>query len=101
MVDYVVAKVSEIAQGERKIVEIGGQSVAVFNLAEKFYAIENTCPHQAGSLGDGELAGDAVACPRHFWTFNVKTGENTKFPGIKVKSFPVKVEGGEVKIVVE
>ena len=101
MADYVVAKVSEIAQGERKIVKVGGQSIAIFNLAEKFYAIENTCPHQGGSLGEGELAGDTVACPLHAWTFNVKTGINTKFDSIKIRSFPVKVEGEDIKIAVD
>lgn len=102
MADCVVARVSEIAQGERKIVEINGQSIAVFNLAEKFYAIENTCPHQGGSLGEGELiGGDVVTCPLHAWTFNVKTGINTKFDSIKIRSFPVKVEGEDIKIAID
>jgi len=102
MADVFVAKVSEIPQGGKKIVEINGIPIAVFNLANKFYAIENICPHQAGSLGDGELIdGNVIVCPRHAWTFNVKTGINTKFDSIKVNSFPTIVENGDVKIVIE
>lgn len=65
MADCVVAKVSELAQGERKIIDVNGTPVAVFNLANKFYAIENTCLHQGGPVGEGELAGDVVTCPWH------------------------------------
>lgn len=101
MAEYVVAKVSELQQGERKIVDVNGMPVAIFNLANKFYAIEDTCPHHGGSLGEGELEGDVVACPLHAWTFNVKSGINTKFDSIKVKSFPVKVEGEDIKISVD
>lgn len=34
-----------------KLVEAGGQSIAVFNLGGSYYAIENTCPHRGGPLG--------------------------------------------------
>ena len=102
MQEVTVAKVGEIKQGERKIVNVNGEIIAVFNIADKYYAIENVCPHQGGPVGEGELRdGDTVACPLHEWTFNIKTGASPEFPGIRVKTFPVKIEGGEVKVVID
>ncbi len=102
MQEVTIAKVGELKQGERKIVNIDGTPIALFNLGDKYYAIENVCPHQGGPVGEGELRdGDTVACPLHEWTFNVKTGASPEFPGICVKTFQVKVDGNEIKVVVD
>ena len=39
--------------GERKLVEIGGRSIGVFNVDGEYYALRNRCPHQGGPLCDG------------------------------------------------
>ncbi len=103
MAKQIVVKASEISQHERKTVDADGISVAVFRIGSKYYALENTCPHQGGPLGDGDFVdGATVACPWHGWTFDVRTGLNTKFPDtIKIKTFPVKVEGEDIKITIE
>ncbi|MBI2040767.1 MAG: Rieske (2Fe-2S) protein [DPANN group archaeon] len=97
MVNIIAAKAGEIAQGGRKIVEVSGREIVLFNLGNKYYAIENICPHQAGPVGEGEISeGDVVACPLHEWRFNIKTGQSPDFSGIAVKTFPVRVENGNV-----
>ncbi len=102
MPEHTVAKIGEIKQGERKIVNIDGTLIALFNLGDKYYAIENVCPHQAGPVGEGEISnGDIITCPLHEWMFNIKTGVSSDFPGISVKTFPVKVDGNEIKVVVD
>ncbi len=49
----VVARADEIAPGERKIVDIGGRSVGVFNIGGEYFALRNRCPHQGGPLCAG------------------------------------------------
>ena len=57
------------------MVQAEGRSIALFNVAGSFCAIDNTCSHEGGPLGEGELAGEIVTCPWHNAEFNVKTGE--------------------------
>lgn len=92
-----VAKVSDIESGQGKVVKVNGHDVALFKIGSEFYAIENTCPHRQGPLGEGYLAGEIVTCPWHGWQFDVKTGQSQMGPG-KVKTYSVKVEGEDVKV---
>jgi nitrite reductase (NADH) small subunit len=97
-----VAQTNEIRPGTGKVVEAGGRDVALFNVDGSFYAIDNTCPHVEGPLGEGQLQGDCVACPWHGATFNVKTGQVTSPPAkVGVKTFPVHVDSGNVYVEVD
>ncbi len=93
-----VAGAGEIKPGEGKTVSVNGNDVALFNVDGNFYAIDNTCPHRGGPLGEGFLEGDAVTCPWHGWRFNVTNGANIVMPNISVKAYKVKVENNEVLI---
>lgn len=85
-----------------KLVEAGGQSIAIFNVGSSYYAIENTCPHRGGPLAEGMMAGDEVICPWHGSRFNVKTGALLTPPAQQgVKSFPVRVTGNDVEVEIE
>ena len=61
-------------------------------------AIEDTCKHKGGSLGEGELNGDTITCPLHGWQYNITNGECLMNPQVKIKNFPVKVENGEISL---
>lgn len=101
MGDYVrVAGTADIPPGTGMTAEVGGQAIAVFNVDGTFYAIDNTCVHRGGPLGEGELEGDLVTCPWHAWQYNVKTGVSTTNPSASVKSYQVKVEGPDIKVLV-
>ena len=97
-----VASVNKLPTGEGKVVDTEGQPIALFNVDGIFSAIDNTCTHVGGPLGEGALVGDSVSCPWHGAGFNVKTGECQGGPAASdVKSFPVKVEGNDVLIELE
>lgn len=96
-----VAKTSELTPGTGKVVMANGNMIALFNIDGSFYAIDNTCLHRGGPLGEGLLEGDTVTCPWHGWRFNIKTGAHTFNPQIKVKSYPVQVEGDDIAINLE
>ena len=112
MPKYVVATSDEIPPGERKIVEIGGRSIGVFNIDGEFFAIRNSCPHQGGPLCKGIVTGflesptpgtyhytrkgEILRCPWHSWEFDIKTGQSWWSPAQRrVRKYEVQVESGE------
>ena len=109
MAKYVVGTVGEIPPGERKIVQIGGRSVGVFNLGGEFFALLNRCPHQAGPLCQGYQIGlvlsdrpgeyrclrpgEILRCPWHGWEFDIRTGQSWFDPArTRVRRYDVTVE---------
>lgn len=93
-----VAKVSEIPPGTGRTVEVQGVWIALFNVDGAFYAVDNTCPHSGGPLGEGSLDGDIVVCPWHGWRFNVRTGERPDMPHFTVACCPVRVEEDAIQV---
>jgi nitrite reductase/ring-hydroxylating ferredoxin subunit len=99
MADFTrVAGVDDVKPGTGMVAEVNGQAVAVFNVEGTYYAVDNTCVHRGGPLGEGELEGDVVTCPWHSWQFNVKTGVSVNNPSACVKTYQVKVEGPDLKV---
>ena len=91
-----VASASEIPAGTGKVEEVGGKAIAVFNCEGTFYAIDNTCKHRGGPLGEGSVSGTTVSCPWHGWEYDVTSGVCQMDPSIKVQTFDVKVEGDDI-----
>lgn len=50
-----VGEVSEIPDNGRGFYTIDGVNVTIFNVEGELYAIENSCPHMGGPLGEGKL----------------------------------------------
>lgn len=112
MAQYVVATVDEIPPGERKIVEVAGRSVGIFNLGGEFFALLNRCPHQSGPLCEGRLAGflesskpgeyrysrkgEILRCPWHGWEYDIRTGQSWWDPAqVRVRKYKAVVAPGE------
>jgi nitrite reductase/ring-hydroxylating ferredoxin subunit len=95
---HAVGDVSTIPSGSGRVVEVAGRQVALFNVGGAFHAIENTCPHRGGPLGDGALMGTTVTCPWHGWQFDCTTGKSTRNPTVCVASFPACLEGSTVYV---
>lgn len=96
-----VAKLSQMKEGEGVIVLASDEEIALFTVAGKVYACTNVCPHRGGPIGEGALEGKVVTCPWHGWEFDVTTGAMPVNPRIGLKTFPVVVEGDDVKIELE
>jgi nitrite reductase (NADH) small subunit len=82
------------------VVEVtaGGKEYALCNVAGQLHALEGTCPHRGGPLGQGTLQEAVLTCPWHGWEYDCRTGENTWDSNVKLRKFPVKVEGDDVLI---
>jgi 3-phenylpropionate/trans-cinnamate dioxygenase ferredoxin component len=97
-----VAETKDIAPGTGKVVQAEGRSIALFNMAGTFHAIDNTCTHEGGPLGEGDLSGEVVICPWHGTEFNVKTGAALgPLSEANVRSFPVMVRDNDVLVEVD
>jgi nitrite reductase (NADH) small subunit len=94
-----ITAASNIPQREGRSVLLGDMDIALFNLGDRFVAVENRCPHSGGPLADGIVGGTTVTCPLHNWRICLESGFVTKpceegTPA--VKTFPVKIEDGIV-----
>jgi nitrite reductase/ring-hydroxylating ferredoxin subunit len=87
-----------IAPGKGYVAEVKGREIAIFNVDGIFFAVDNTCPHRGGPLGEGELEDEVVTCPWHRWEYNVKTCFSITTPSASVKIYEVKVGGTDVKV---
>ena len=92
-----VAGVSELPRGSKRLLDIDGRAVALFNVDGTIYAIDDVCTHDGGPLADGELQGCEVVCPRHGARFDVRTGAALCMPAFEaVKTHEIRIENGAV-----
>jgi nitrite reductase/ring-hydroxylating ferredoxin subunit len=91
-----VASAVDVPPGEARVVEASGKPIALCNVAGRFYAVDNTCLHRGGPVGEGDLDGTILTCPWHGWRWDVTTGANTNNPGVKLGCYPVTVDGDAV-----
>jgi nitrite reductase/ring-hydroxylating ferredoxin subunit len=93
-----VAAAAEIPPGTGRPFRLGKYEIAVFNVDGRFYALENSCPHQGGPIADGWLEGELVTCPWHGWCFDVRTGKMTLGDFARVPAFEVRLEDGALYV---
>ena len=90
---------ADLTAGHGVMVELQGKNIAIFNVGETFYAVDDTCTHVGGPLSEGELEGTRVTCPWHGATFDIKTGGVLGPPAPDgVRSYEVKTEGEDVLV---
>jgi len=94
-----VCSIEDIPTGERILLEIGGLPIVIFNIAGSLYAIADLCSHDDGPVGEGEIDGSEVICPRHGGRFNIKTGAVTRAPAVEdIPAYPIHILDGKVQI---
>jgi len=98
--DFVeVGAADELPNGERLFVQIDELSIVVFNIGGELYAIADLCSHDDGPLGDGELDGYEVTCPRHGAMFDVRSGKVLALPAVEdIPAYPVRVVNGQIEV---
>jgi nitrite reductase (NADH) small subunit len=83
---------------EGRSVKFVGREIAIFNLGDRFLAIDNRCPHNGGPLSEGIVSGTTVVCPLHAWKVNLETGISGDAAHSRrcVETFRTRVEDGVV-----
>ena len=98
---YPVADLGSIPLKEGRRVIYGDHEAALFNLGNEYLAVDNRCPHKAGPLADGIVAGRAVFCPLHNWKIGLENGCALSGGKGQVKVYPVKILRGKVCVAFE
>ena len=90
------ARKEEIPPGTIREFQVDGKPVALANVGGTFYAIDNTCLHRGGPLGQGVLDGGVVTCPWHGWQYDVTSGKIPGNPAVGVSCYKVEVRGDDI-----
>ena len=114
MRDHVVCRLDELPPGTMRLVELGKFGIGVYNVDGALHAIANFCPHEGAPVCLGRLQGRAesrpdlpggtgyssegriLRCPWHQWEFDITTGKTLTQPERSLRTYPVRVEAGEV-----
>jgi len=116
--EYVVGPVEELTVGSKRIVNLGGVEIGVFNVNGTYHALPNHCFHQGGPICEGNVGativathetdwrptfvndGEIVVCPWHGMEFNVTTGRCLSRPRARMRKFRVRVVDGQITVTV-
>ena len=99
MPNYIeVLKIHQLDESKGTTVFVNERDIALYKYEGAFYALDNTCVHRGGQLGDGRMDGPNVICPLHSWDYDVRTGISRYNAHEKVAIYPVLVEGERVLI---
>lgn len=93
-----IARCSDIPLREGRAVKVANREIAIFNLGDRYLAVDNRCPHKAGPLADGIVSGSTVVCPLHAWKLSLETGKDESGPSASscVDTFRTRVQDGIV-----
>jgi nitrite reductase/ring-hydroxylating ferredoxin subunit len=94
--EVAVARVDEIPNGQRKIVQVGDLSIGVFHHKGEWYALHNSCLHRGGPVCTGTLEGDTLVCPWHGYPYDITNGQITVDRSAALPSYLVEIKDGEV-----
>jgi len=102
MTRYRLGAALDVAEGSAVVMDAGEQRLLVSRIGETFCAIDDVCTHDGGPLGQGQLFGNEIECPRHGARFDVCSGRVTRMPAVHaVRSYPLDVEGGDLYVEIE
>jgi nitrite reductase (NADH) small subunit len=93
-----VARVEDLPPGTLRAVKVGDEEIALAHCDGGVYATQAHCLHLKGPLPEGHLEGCVLTCPWHGWQYDVRTGENEFDLAIKLRTFDVQVEDGEIRV---
>jgi nitrite reductase/ring-hydroxylating ferredoxin subunit len=114
--DVVVGPAASLPEGAHRVVRAGRRELGIFNVGGELYALPNLCPHQRGPLCAGRVSGtikctaetswrfswqhegEIVTCPWHAQEFHIPSGTCLAFPEIKLKRFPIRIDGDDIVV---
>ncbi len=99
-VEYIeIAPADELPSGERLFVEVEGKPIVIFNIAGAFFSIADVCSHDDGPVGEGQLEGYRITCPRHGAQFDIQNGKVLSMPAVvDIPAYPVRVVNGMIQL---
>lgn len=90
---------SELAEGQRKIIDIDDKHIMLVRHHGNLYAVESMCSHAMFELDDGDIKDCSLSCPLHGAHFCLKTGEPLKGPALEpIEVYEIKIDNGIIFI---
>jgi nitrite reductase (NADH) small subunit len=95
---FEIETVSNLPAGRGQACTVDGRAIALYRTGDGVFATANACPHRGGPLAEGDLIGNEITCPWHFWSFDVITGVCMGNPEVSVETHAVHVEGDRIYV---
>lgn len=93
---------AELGEGSQRVVELERDDALVVNAGGHYYAISNTCTHQALDICGGPVEDLRIKCVHHGSWFALTSGKALNLPAFQpVRTYPTVVENGQVFIETE
>jgi 3-phenylpropionate/trans-cinnamate dioxygenase ferredoxin subunit len=80
----------------RAWLRLPGHCIALFEHGGRYYALDDSCPHQGASLAAGKVEHGKVQCPAHGLRFDLASGCLQHEPSVRVATYPIHIEEGRV-----
>jgi 3-phenylpropionate/trans-cinnamate dioxygenase ferredoxin subunit len=94
-----IGPVGELQDGQRLFIDIDELQIVVFNISGNYYAIADVCSHDDGPVGEGNIEGFVIGCPRHGARFDIRTGKALSLPAfVDIPAYPVRIVNGDIEI---
>ncbi len=93
-----VMTTAALADGQTTRVDSHGRGLFISREGDTFAVFDSHCSHQRTDIPLSALDDCILTCPKHQWTFDVKTGACLKAGGASLQQLPAKVEGGRVMV---
>ena len=101
MAEYrTVARLEDLPDVGGKEVEVDGKRICLFKHDGEVFATAALCPHKGVPLAVGCVENGAVICAMHGWEFDLETGNCRNVPGNEVKTYGLRVNEGEVQLLI-
>ncbi len=85
-----------LAPGETRRVDCDGRALFVHRAGDEWRVFDSRCPHQATDIPHLALSGHELRCPKHEWTFDVRSGECTAKGTRGLRRWESRVEAGRL-----
>jgi nitrite reductase (NADH) small subunit len=93
-----VARAEDVPERSVRQVRVGDEEIALAHCDGAFYATQGHCIHLQGPLGEGRVDDHVLTCPWHGWQYDLRTGENEFDRAIRLRTYEVRVEDGNVQV---
>jgi 3-phenylpropionate/trans-cinnamate dioxygenase ferredoxin component len=96
---YPIIDVEELPDGQQIFFSIEEKSLVMFNIDGNYYTIADECTHDHGPIGEGEVVGTEIKCPRHGAKFSLIDGKALSMPAfVDIAAYPVRIKDGKVEV---
>lgn len=90
--DSTEAASQRVSEGHVTTLQVGKKKICLAHTSEGFFAVNDKCPHNGASLGNGYCTKEgSVVCPLHRYHFDLRTGRARSGLGDVVDTYPIEI----------